>query len=112
MLSPSLEDLTLRMAASIQATGWSNIKHIALHGRRSTQPTWLRQVPGPCTCGMTYRSNSKGPRLGRSSYTSCLLYTSDAADEEDSGDLGGRRIIKKKKRRKTLRMLNEVVDQT
>ena len=31
----------------------------------------------------------------------CLLYTSDAADEEDSVDLGGRRIIKKKKRRKT-----------
>eukprot|EP00656_Telonema_subtile_P041951 TRINITY_DN472_c0_g2_i3.p1 TRINITY_DN472_c0_g2~~TRINITY_DN472_c0_g2_i3.p1 ORF type:complete len:113 (-),score=3.54 TRINITY_DN472_c0_g2_i3:1-339(-) len=28
----------------------------------------------------------------------CLLYTSDAADEEDSVDLGGRRIIKKKKR--------------
>eukprot|EP00658_Telonema_sp_P-2_P069018 TRINITY_DN58079_c0_g1_i1.p1 TRINITY_DN58079_c0_g1~~TRINITY_DN58079_c0_g1_i1.p1 ORF type:complete len:102 (+),score=6.84 TRINITY_DN58079_c0_g1_i1:179-484(+) len=31
---------------------------------------------------------------------SCLLYTSDAADEEDSVDLGGRRIIKKKKREK------------
>ena len=30
----------------------------------------------------------------------CLLYTSDAADEEDSVDLGGRRIIKKKKRKK------------
>src|SRR5674536_112441 len=28
----------------------------------------------------------------------CLLYTSDAADEEDSVDLGGRRIIKKKKK--------------
>src|SRR5664280_3840536 len=27
----------------------------------------------------------------------CLLYTSDAADEEDSVDLGGRRIMKKKK---------------
>eukprot|EP00656_Telonema_subtile_P018488 TRINITY_DN20003_c0_g1_i1.p1 TRINITY_DN20003_c0_g1~~TRINITY_DN20003_c0_g1_i1.p1 ORF type:complete len:146 (+),score=0.86 TRINITY_DN20003_c0_g1_i1:85-522(+) len=27
----------------------------------------------------------------------CLLYTSDAADEEDSVDLGGRRIIEKKK---------------
>src|SRR5664280_1876202 len=26
----------------------------------------------------------------------CLLYTSDAADEEDSVDLGGRSIIKKK----------------
>src|SRR5665648_329077 len=30
----------------------------------------------------------------------CLLYTSDAADEEDSVDLGGRRIIKKKKKKK------------
>ena len=29
----------------------------------------------------------------------CLLYTSDAADEEDSGDLGGPRIIKKKKKK-------------
>ena len=27
----------------------------------------------------------------------CLLYTSDAADEEDSVDLGGSSIIKKKK---------------
>ena len=30
----------------------------------------------------------------------CLLYTSDAADEEDSVDLGGRRIIKKKNQQK------------
>ncbi len=30
----------------------------------------------------------------------CLLYTSDAADERSSVDLGGRRIIKKKKIRK------------
>ena len=29
----------------------------------------------------------------------CLLYTSDAADEEDRVDLGGRRSIKKKKKR-------------
>ena len=28
---------------------------------------------------------------------SCLLYTSDAADERSSVDLGGRRILKKKK---------------
>ena len=33
--------------------------------------------------------------FGNASF-SCLLYTSDAADEEDSVDLGGRRIIKKK----------------
>ena len=31
----------------------------------------------------------------------CLLYTSDAADERSSVDLGGRRIIKKKKQDNT-----------
>ena len=30
----------------------------------------------------------------------CLLYTSDAADEEDSVDFGGCGIIKKKKKKK------------
>ncbi|CZS11595.1 hypothetical protein CDFC105_93857 [Clostridioides difficile] len=30
----------------------------------------------------------------------CLLYTSDAADEEDSVDLGGRRVTEKKKHKK------------
>ena len=31
----------------------------------------------------------------------CLLYTSDAADERSSVDLGGRRIIKKKTKENT-----------
>ena len=35
--------------------------------------------------------------------TSCLLYTSDAADERSSVDLGGRRIIKKKKNKKKIK---------
>src|SRR5665648_1297718 len=35
----------------------------------------------------------------------CLLYTSDAADEEDSVDLGGRRIIKKKKKKSAGRLI-------
>src|SRR5664280_1679977 len=39
------------------------------------------------------RYGSSAPGSG-----ACLLYTSDAADEEDSVDLGGRRIIKKKKK--------------
>ncbi|GAB5882598.1 hypothetical protein JMUB7530_27850 [Staphylococcus aureus] len=30
-------------------------------------------------------------------FNACLLYTSDAADELDGVDLGGRRIIKKVK---------------
>src|SRR5664280_2166770 len=38
--------------------------------------------------------------VGFSISRTCLLYTSDAADEEDSVDLGGRRIIKKKKKKK------------
>ena len=33
---------------------------------------------------------------GRYDDETCLLYTSDAADERSSVDLGGRRIIKKK----------------
>ena len=33
----------------------------------------------------------------------CLLYTSDAADERSSVDLGGRRIIKKKKKEQIAR---------
>ena len=35
------------------------------------------------------------PSAGNREDSACLLYTSDAADEEDSVDLGGRRIIKK-----------------
>ena len=36
------------------------------------------------------------PVIVRGAATPCLLYTSDAADERSSVDLGGRRIIKKK----------------
>eukprot|EP00656_Telonema_subtile_P006245 TRINITY_DN12868_c0_g2_i1.p1 TRINITY_DN12868_c0_g2~~TRINITY_DN12868_c0_g2_i1.p1 ORF type:complete len:211 (-),score=45.03 TRINITY_DN12868_c0_g2_i1:28-660(-) len=36
--------------------------------------------------------------LDRARHAPCLLYTSDAADEEDSVDLGGRRIHKKMNR--------------
>ena len=38
----------------------------------------------------------------------CLLYTSDAADERSSVDLGGRRIIKKKNIVCTKRMLTHI----
>ena len=36
------------------------------------------------------------PNCGYDLRSTCLLYTSDAADERSSVDLGGRRIIKKK----------------
>src|SRR5664279_6524149 len=44
------------------------------------------------------RAGNNFPRDFMGQYYTCLLYTSDAADEEDSVDLGGRRIIKKKKK--------------
>eukprot|EP00656_Telonema_subtile_P017904 TRINITY_DN19653_c0_g1_i2.p1 TRINITY_DN19653_c0_g1~~TRINITY_DN19653_c0_g1_i2.p1 ORF type:complete len:573 (+),score=114.21 TRINITY_DN19653_c0_g1_i2:109-1827(+) len=43
-------------------------------------------------------SNNTTTTSNAGSIWGCLLYTSDAADEEDSVDLGGRRIIKKKKK--------------
>ena len=36
--------------------------------------------------------------VGKTLLKACLLYTSDAADEEDSVGRGGRRILKKKSR--------------
>src|SRR5664280_2308424 len=46
-------------------------------------------------CGPQGEESLLGAEAGVS-FMTCLLYTSDAADEEDSVDLGGRRIIKKK----------------
>ena len=40
----------------------------------------------------------------------CLLYTSDAADERSSVDLGGRRIIKKKNKTESTRRIHEIDD--
>ena len=42
----------------------------------------------------THRRFDQESREGQGDH--CLLYTSDAADERSSVDLGGRRIIKKK----------------
>eukprot|EP00831_Metopus_contortus_P021955 TRINITY_DN1992_c0_g1_i3.p1 TRINITY_DN1992_c0_g1~~TRINITY_DN1992_c0_g1_i3.p1 ORF type:complete len:108 (-),score=31.76 TRINITY_DN1992_c0_g1_i3:35-358(-) len=38
---------------------------------------------------------------------SCLLYTSDAADDTPCVDLGGRRIIKKKKKKNETKILKQ-----
>ena len=43
-------------------------------------------------------------------YTICLLYTSDAADERSSVDLGGRRIIKKTKKTRQPRRTHSRTD--
>src|SRR5674536_87621 len=54
----------------------------------SARMSSMVRTPPPTVSGMKQASAVRR--------TTCLLYTSDAADEEDSVDLGGRRIIKKK----------------
>ena len=58
-------------------------------GRRSVEPVAVgRQQPPAAVAGQLEHP-----------VVDCLLYTSDAADERSSVDLGGRRIIKKKSSR-------------
>ena len=45
--------------------------------------------------GLIVNIGSMWEKMGARRYA-CLLYTSDAADERSSVDLGGRRILKKK----------------
>src|SRR5664280_3684638 len=67
--------------------------------RGSCRRLWNRR-----SCSSSLTENQYLTRMIPSSINwcskTCLLYTSDAADEEDSVDLGGRRIIKKKKKKK------------
>ena len=58
------------------------------------------RAAGPASSAPARRGAAFGLRFAsagscRPTITSCLLYTSDAADERSSVDLGGRRIIKK-----------------
>ena len=68
---------------------------------RDSGPT----VPLATVEKITARPDAEGRMLGEDQADAlmkiCLLYTSDAADERSSVDLGGRRIIKKNKSRYT-----------
>src|SRR5664279_6620631 len=68
---------------------------VPVTGLMATCPaSWVVVMPSP---SRLTTSRATGVSCSSSEYVSgCLLYTSDAADEEDSVDLGGRRIIKKK----------------
>ena len=71
----------------IAAEKYSSTTRVLIRGREATflttSGTDLSQAPGVIDAS-----------LAKS--LACLLYTSDAADERSSVDLGGRRIIKKK----------------
>ena len=58
-----------------------------------TKPHWgIHGTPNPSNVGHTETNGC----IHMTNWDACLLYTSDAADERSSVDLGGRRIIKKK----------------
>ena len=62
---------------------------------------WKPPATVQTACSVTMSSMPSVGSSGKNSAKTwfCLLYTSDAADERSSVDLGGRRIIKKKKKR-------------
>ena len=76
------------LAISLQAT----VFVIAANLVNRARPDVERLDPAPPTS--SYPSSHTGASFAL--YLTCLLYTSDAADERSSVDLGGRRIIKKK----------------
>ena len=51
---------------------------------------------GILSLSVNYQDLAPWPLAADGGDYTCLLYTSDAADERSSVDLGGRRIIKKK----------------
>ena len=63
--------------------------------KRQTLITETRDLNGNAT-GDEFVEQATWHEWKNSIYNGCLLYTSDAADERSSVDLGGRRIIQKK----------------
>eukprot|EP00658_Telonema_sp_P-2_P003248 TRINITY_DN11193_c0_g1_i8.p1 TRINITY_DN11193_c0_g1~~TRINITY_DN11193_c0_g1_i8.p1 ORF type:complete len:341 (+),score=79.08 TRINITY_DN11193_c0_g1_i8:228-1250(+) len=80
----------MAMNAQSQAIGRESNEHAASLYAKALE-SYPDHVPALIRLGLVLMEQDK-------LYQACLLYTSDAADEEDSVDLGGRRIIKKKKK--------------
>ena len=64
--------------------------------KRQPWANWVAKV-SPLPANQLPAAVNKAFTQFPTDFTHCLLYTSDAADERSSVDLGGRRIIKKKK---------------
>ena len=92
-----------RVAQGVEDRAKVGIDRVGLHpdvGRRQHDVVRERSVPvDPDPDGVDAHVAPTGPAVATVSTDdvsfTCLLYTSDAADERSSVDLGGRRIIKK-----------------
>eukprot|EP00658_Telonema_sp_P-2_P047543 TRINITY_DN36174_c0_g1_i1.p1 TRINITY_DN36174_c0_g1~~TRINITY_DN36174_c0_g1_i1.p1 ORF type:complete len:128 (+),score=55.68 TRINITY_DN36174_c0_g1_i1:31-414(+) len=96
--SRGLGDVYKRQEYGAKAEEWRCAKQFWSAVSRSTATTATPPTPTPTTPS----TPTSTPTSPSTSSATCLLYTSDAADEEDSVDLGGRRIIKKKKKKKQI----------
>src|SRR5450756_919759 len=88
-------DTVLMTTSSAYRTGVAARLSSSRPPRTSLTPTSPVLSPAsPCPWHHVGRSSNNGYGLP---FRTCLLYTSDAADDLLCVDLGGRRIIKKKK---------------
>src|SRR5664280_2597247 len=93
-----LPKLTANLLRTSSISSWPSLVWQILSKPQRDLPTarfvrqGMRHLDTTCMCRGVSEEIECSPYRWSSS---CLLYTSDAADEEDSVDLGGRRIIKK-----------------
>src|SRR5678816_4926981 len=78
--------------------GYANMYNVKdLQGDISAPNSFIKTVTERKAKIKIYRNHDSNQFVGVPvELKACLLYTSDAADERSSVDLGGRRIIKKK----------------
>src|SRR5678810_238663 len=62
------------------------------HQPARLKDVYRKEVAPALTAQFGYKSPMEVPRISKIVLNICLLYTSDAADERSSVDLGGRRI--------------------
>src|SRR5450756_3255903 len=73
-------------------------RQASMSRRLSRYVTCANAITRKCSVQRSVRTRTSPPY-----FRTCLLYTSDAADDLLCVDLGGRRIIKKKKKKTTNR---------
>eukprot|EP00658_Telonema_sp_P-2_P049246 TRINITY_DN37443_c0_g1_i1.p1 TRINITY_DN37443_c0_g1~~TRINITY_DN37443_c0_g1_i1.p1 ORF type:complete len:124 (+),score=32.38 TRINITY_DN37443_c0_g1_i1:168-539(+) len=101
----TLDEDKVDPSCTFEELSLSGVVEFAVEGTAKQPPSCTTLLAGmePATLLSKEMWNSHGSatgcHCGGTPPEPCLLYTSDAADEEDSVDLGGRRIIKKKKKR-------------